>query len=155
MSPSLEPLRVSNLKDACVQRLEGLILSSELKAGERLPSERDLALRLDISRPVLHEALVELAARGLVTILPRRGVVVNDYRMTGSCAILSSLLTYNNGHLDPKFIDSLFAMRLLVEVESRPLAARRRILRAGGGAARTDRCEAGICGRRDPNPDRA
>ena len=55
MNPSLEPLRVSNLKDACVQRLEGLILSSELKAGERLPSERDLALRLNISRPVLHE----------------------------------------------------------------------------------------------------
>lgn len=124
MNPSLEPLRVSNLKDACVQRLEGLILSSELKAGERLPSERDLALRLDISRPVLHEALVELAARGLVTILPRRGVVVNDYRKTGSCAILSSLLAYNNGHLDPKFTDSLFAMRQLVEVESAALAAR-------------------------------
>lgn len=124
MNPSLEPLRVSNLKDACIQRLEGLILSGEIKAGERLPSERDLALRLNISRPVLHEALVELAARGLVSILPRRGVVINDYRKTGSCAILSSLLTYNNGQLDPKFIDSLFAMRKLVEVECANLAAR-------------------------------
>jgi GntR family transcriptional regulator, transcriptional repressor for pyruvate dehydrogenase complex len=124
MNPSLEPLRVSNLKDACVQRLEELILSGELKAGERLPSERDLAIRLNISRPVLHESLVELASRGLVTILPRRGVVINDYRKTGSCAILSSLLTYNNGKLDPKFTDSLFAMRLLVEVESATLAAK-------------------------------
>ena len=30
MIPSLEPLRVSNLKDACVLRLEELILSGEL-----------------------------------------------------------------------------------------------------------------------------
>ncbi len=124
MIPSLEPLRVSNLKDACVLRLEELILSGELKTGERLPSERDLAMRLNISRPVLHEALVELAARGLVSILPRRGVVVNDYRKTGSTAILSSLLTYNNGQLDPKFIDSLLAMRLLLEVEGAALAAK-------------------------------
>lgn len=124
MNPKLEPLRVSNLKDTCVQRLEELILSGELTAGEKLPSERDLALRLNISRPVLHEALVELSARGLVSILPRRGVIINDYRKTGSCAILSSLLTYHNGQLDPKFIDSLFAMRLLVEVETATLAAR-------------------------------
>ncbi len=124
MNAILEPLKVSNIKDACIQRLEELILSGELKAGEKLPSERDLALRLNISRPVLHEALVDLAAKGLVTILPRRGVVVNDYRRTGSCAILSTLLTYNESQLDPAFIDSLFAMRLLVEVEAAGMAAR-------------------------------
>ena len=124
MNAILEPLKVSNLKETCVQRLEELILSGELKADEKLPSERDLALRLNISRPVLHEALVDLAAKGLVTILPRRGVIVNDYRKTGSCAILSSLLSYNEGQLDPSFVDSLFAMRLLVEVEAARLAAR-------------------------------
>jgi DNA-binding FadR family transcriptional regulator len=124
MNAILEPLKVSNLKETCVQRLEELILSGELKAGEKLPSERDLALRLNISRPVLHEALVDLASKGLVSILPRRGVVINDYRRTGSCAILSTLLAYNEGQLDPAFIDSLFAMRLLVEVEAAGLAAR-------------------------------
>ena len=124
MNAILEPLKVNNLKETCIQRLEDLILSGELIAGEKLPSERDLAMRLNISRPVLHEALVDLAAKGLVSILPRRGVVVNDYRRTGSCAILSSLLSYNNGQLDPQFIDSLFAMRVLVEVEAAALAAR-------------------------------
>lgn len=123
MNPSIEPLRVSSLKDACVARLEELILSGELHAGERLPAERDFALRLGVSRPVLHEALVDLASKGLVTIQPRRGVVVNDFRQSGSFAILSSLLNYANGDLDPAFQRSLLAVRILIERETARLAA--------------------------------
>ena len=123
MTLSIEPLQVTSLKEACVSRLEELILSGELKAGERLPSERDFAARLGVSRPVLHEALVDLSAKGLVSIQPRRGVVVNDFRTSGSCAILSSLLAYHNGNLDPDFIASLLAMRVLVETETARLAA--------------------------------
>ncbi|MEA5077040.1 MAG: FadR/GntR family transcriptional regulator [Anaerolineaceae bacterium] len=123
MNLPLKPLQVESLKDACITRMEELILSGELKAGERLPAERDLANRLGVSRPVLHEALVDLAVKGLVSILPRRGVVVNDYRQSGSMAILSSLLNYQNGQFDPQFTDSLFAMRLLIEKETARLAA--------------------------------
>ncbi len=123
MNLALKPLQVESLKEACISRLEELILSGELKAGERLPAERDLAVRLGVSRPVLHEALVDLASKGLVSILPRRGVVVNDYRQSGSMAILSSLLSYQNGQFDPQFTASLFAMRLLVENETARLAA--------------------------------
>lgn len=123
MTLPIEPLQVNSLKSACVARLEELIISGELKAGERLPAERDLAARLGVSRPVLHEALVDLAAKGLVTINPRRGVVINDFRKSGSFAILSSLLTYHNGELDPQFVSSLLAMRILVETETARLAA--------------------------------
>lgn len=123
MTLPIEPLQVNSLKSACVARLEELILSGDLKVGERLPAERDLAARLGVSRPVLHEALVDLAAKGLVTINPRRGVVINDFRKSGSMAILSSLLSYHNGELDPRFVSSLFSMRLLVETETARLAA--------------------------------
>jgi GntR family transcriptional repressor for pyruvate dehydrogenase complex len=123
MTLPIEPLQVNSLKSACVARLEELILSGELKTGERLPAERNLAARLGVSRPVLHEALVDLAAKGLVTINPRRGVVINDFRKSGSFAILSSLLTYHNGELDPQFVSSLLAMRILVETETARLAA--------------------------------
>ncbi len=123
MTLPIEPLQVNSLKSACVARLEELILSGELKTGERLPAERDLAARLGVSRPVLHEALVDLAAKGLVTINPRRGVEISDFRKSGSTAILSSLLTFHNGEIDPKFVNSLFAMRMLVETETARLAA--------------------------------
>ncbi|MEZ0395608.1 MAG: FadR/GntR family transcriptional regulator [Anaerolineales bacterium] len=122
-SPLIEPLRVPSLKEACIQRLEELILSGELKIGERLPPEREFAARLGVSRPVLHEALVDLDAKGLVRIVPRRGVFVNDYRRSGSMAILTSLLAYHNGQLDPTFAQSLLDTRLLLEVETARLAA--------------------------------
>ena len=123
MNLPIEPLQVESLKDACISRLEELILSGELKAGERLPAERDLAVKLGVSRPVLHEALVDLAGKGLVTILPRRGVEVNDFRQSGSMAILSSLLSYHHGEFDPAFTVSLFEMRHLIETENARLAA--------------------------------
>jgi GntR family transcriptional repressor for pyruvate dehydrogenase complex len=126
MQASIEPLKVQSLKAACVNRLEGLILSGELQIGERLPSEREFALRMGVSRPVLHEALVDLGAKGLVQIVPRRGVFVSDYRRSGSLALLSSLLSYHNGQLDPAFAQSLIDMRLIVETETARLAGRNR-----------------------------
>jgi GntR family transcriptional regulator, transcriptional repressor for pyruvate dehydrogenase complex len=123
MQITFEPLKVQSLKEACVSRLEQLILSGELKIGEQLPSERDFALRLGVSRPVLHAALVDLDAKGLVQIVPRRGVFVNDFRRSGSMAILGSLLTYHDGNLDPALIRSLIEMRKLVETETARLAA--------------------------------
>ncbi len=123
MNLPFEPLHVSSLKEACISRLESLILSGELKPGERLPSEREFAAALGVSRPMLHEALVDLEAKGLVSILPRRGVEVSDFRKSGSVAMLSTLLSFHNGALDPQFIASLFDMRILMETETARLAA--------------------------------
>ncbi len=75
---------------------------------------------------MVHEGLVELAARGLVTIRPRVGSVVSDYRSEGSLALLNSLLRFHRGRLDPRMVDSLLAMRLLIEVETCQLAAKHR-----------------------------
>ena len=123
MYNNLEPIKIPSLKDACISRLEELILSGELKIGERLPSEREFASRIGVSRPVLHESLVDLDSKGLVHIVPRKGVYVSDYRRSGSLAILSSLLAFNQGRLDVSFLQSMIDMRLIVETESAHLAA--------------------------------
>jgi GntR family transcriptional regulator, transcriptional repressor for pyruvate dehydrogenase complex len=126
---NIEPIKFQSLKAACVARLEELILSGELRIGDRLPSEREFATRIGISRPVLHEALVDLDTKGLVQIIPRRGTFVSDYRLSGSLSILSSLLAYRNGKLDPLFMQSLIDMRLVVETETARLAALNRTLK--------------------------
>lgn len=123
MQSSFQPIQVPSLKAACIQHLEHLILSGQLKIKEKLPPERQLAAQLQVSRPVVHEALVDLAAKGLVSIIPRHGIIVNDFRTTGSCSLLSSLLAYHEGQLDPAFFDSLLDMRQTLESEIARLAA--------------------------------
>jgi GntR family transcriptional repressor for pyruvate dehydrogenase complex len=61
-----------------VRQIEELILQGVLRPGERLPAERDLAERLDVSRPTLRDALAELESRGLVTARRGAGVFVAE-----------------------------------------------------------------------------
>ena len=61
-----EPIRPAKLADSIAERLEKLILEGALRPGERLLPERDLALKLDVSRPSLREALEKLESRGMV-----------------------------------------------------------------------------------------
>jgi GntR family transcriptional repressor for pyruvate dehydrogenase complex len=123
LSQLLEPIKADSLKDVFVVRFEELILSGKFKIGQKLPSERELALQLGVSRPVVHEGLVELASRGLVSLKPRFGAIVNDYRKEGSITMLSSLIQYQKGKLEPELLNSLLQMRLLMEPEFARFAA--------------------------------
>ncbi len=126
MEELLQPLKADSLKDVFVERFEELILSGKLSIGQKLPSERELAMQLGVSRPVVHEGLVELESRGLVTMKPRVGTVVNDYRREGSLTLLNSLVNYHQGTLEEHIFDSLLEMRNLFEVETARLAAHNR-----------------------------
>ncbi len=64
--------------DGVVYQIETLILDGVLRDGDRLPGERDLAQRLDVSRPILREALKELEARGLLVSTHGGGTFVAD-----------------------------------------------------------------------------
>ena len=121
-----EPLRADSLKDVFVLRFEELILSGKIKIGQKLPSERELALQLSVSRPVVHEGLVELASRGLVSLKPRIGATVNDYRKEGSISLLASLIQYQKGKLEPQLLESLLELRMLLEPAYARLAAQNR-----------------------------
>jgi DNA-binding FadR family transcriptional regulator len=143
MRSTIELIKIKSIKDTCVERLEELILSGELSIGERLPSERNFAFQMGVSRPVLHEALVDLDAKGLVQIIPRRGVYVCDYRRSGSLSILSSLLAYHNGKLDFSILQSLIDMRLVVETEAARLAALNRTPEQLAELYKITRCEQG------------
>ena len=126
MQELLKPIKSESLKEICVARFEELILSGKLAIGQKLPSERELASQLGVSRPVVHEGLVDLAAKGLVSLKPRVGTVVNDFRKEGSLSLLTSLVNYHQGRLDAGLLNSLLEMRMLFEVETARLAALKR-----------------------------
>ena len=74
--PQLRP--VSRLADTVAGELEKRILEGSLKPGDLLPSERDLALELGVSRPSLREAIQKLVAKGLLTTKHGCGTTVTD-----------------------------------------------------------------------------
>lgn len=59
------------------QQLRAAILAGEYKAGDKLPTEMELATLHGVSRVTSAAALSELAREGLVRRLPRRGTIVN------------------------------------------------------------------------------
>ena len=74
---------------------------------------------------MVHEGLMDLAHKGLVTMKPRAGAVISDYINNGSLVILNSLVSYKKGKLDDQLADSLIAMRELFEVECAKLASKK------------------------------
>lgn len=115
-----EPVGHESLADAVVAQIEDLIASGILKQGRKLPSERDLAEMLRVSRPKLREALHVLEERGLVTTKHGEGSFVAP--LTGQ-AMLPALLALYGRH-EPAFFDYLEYRRAQEGFAAR-LAARR------------------------------
>lgn len=61
-----------------VHRIEVLVLEGVLRNGDKLPSERDLACEMNVSRPILREALKMLEAKGILVTRHGQGTVVAD-----------------------------------------------------------------------------
>jgi DNA-binding GntR family transcriptional regulator len=74
-APHPRRLQTPTIVEQVVKELRHLILSGELRPGERLVEER-LTEQFGISRPPLREALRLLARDGLVQTVPRRGSIV-------------------------------------------------------------------------------
>jgi DNA-binding FadR family transcriptional regulator len=74
--PKLAPGFRGSVSTEVSAHLEKLIAVGTLKPGDRLPSERDLAASLGVSRASLREAMHELEAKHLVERRPGRGTTV-------------------------------------------------------------------------------
>src|SRR5436309_3313891 len=74
---SLRPAQRSRLSEQVASRIADGILRGELQPGEHLV-EAALAQSMQVSKSPVREALRDLAARGLITILPRRGAFVRS-----------------------------------------------------------------------------
>jgi GntR family transcriptional repressor for pyruvate dehydrogenase complex len=121
-SPVVPIERVNRFKVSGVvaAQIERMIVSGELGAGDRLPSERELSERFGVSRNSTREALRLLEANGLVTILHGIGSFVNDRDSTAQADQAASLLV-----VDELTVPELFEVRVALEGEMAALAAQR------------------------------
>lgn len=86
MTASIPPLsrRARSVSAEVAAHLEGLIISGELRAGDRLPPERELAANMNISRSSLRQAMFELESKKLIERRQGRGSTVADTPYTAA-----------------------------------------------------------------------
>ena len=112
-----------SIKDMFLAQIEEMILSGELKPGDKLPTEREIADAMSISKTIVHEGIRELARMGFLDVISRQGVYVADYASTGNLDTLLAIIRYRGGMPDKKMISSLLDMRIYLECPAIELLA--------------------------------
>ena len=117
-----EKADASSIGDSALRLLQKKIISGELKAGEWLMPERELAEQMGISRGSLHQAILALEYQGFVSIIPRKGTVVCDYRKHPTPQSLSVIMSYGSTELDESIFGDMMNFRIWMESECARLA---------------------------------
>lgn len=113
----IEPITRQGASEKVVHRLLALVKAGDLGPGDRLPSERELAERFQVSRPTIREAVRALAVLGVVKTRHGGGIFVSAMEASDLLGPLSFFLT-----LQPMEVDRLYQARAVIEGEIAALA---------------------------------
>jgi GntR family transcriptional regulator, transcriptional repressor for pyruvate dehydrogenase complex len=120
-SPVYKLVRTSRLYEQIVQQIEESIVKGDLKAGDQLPAERELALRFGVSRTAVREAVKALREKGLVEAYSGRGTFITD----GTTHAVRQSLDLMVKIGQPEGSSHLAEVRAILEPEIAALAATR------------------------------
>jgi GntR family transcriptional repressor for pyruvate dehydrogenase complex len=92
----------SRAVDGIASQVRAMIASGKLKPGDRLPAERDLAVRLHVSRNTLRESLRALEHAGIIEM--RKGATGGAFVLPGSSGVIVNGLRdlYHLGAITPQ-----------------------------------------------------
>ena len=119
--PIYKTVRTSRLYELIVQQVEDSILQGQLKPGDQLPAERDLAQRFGVSRTAVREAVKTLREKGLVEAYSGRGTFVTNGTSQAIRQSLDLMIRINQQDGSA----NLAELRLVLEPEIAGLAASR------------------------------
>ncbi|MBS7528650.1 GntR family transcriptional regulator [Fusibacter paucivorans] len=110
------------------------IINGEYAAETYLPPERTLATMYEVSRPVVHRAMIRLEGKGLITIMPRKGIRVNDFKRNAKLSTLQSIFDMEKLDINPRlnthmlsFIRKILAMVLEEVTKTKSVSRVKRI----------------------------
>lgn len=106
--------------DLVMRQIRSQISAGSLKAGDRLPSERELASHFGVGRGYVREALHRLEIYGVLQTFPQRGTVVASLGAGALERLIANLID-----LDRDDIAALTETRGILELHSAQLAAQR------------------------------
>ncbi|HEY7555905.1 MAG TPA: FadR/GntR family transcriptional regulator [Candidatus Binatia bacterium] len=120
----LKAIRKTRIYEEVVSQVHDLIKAGKFKAGDQLPSERELAETFKVSRTSVREALRALETEGLVISRTGTGTFVADLPIESLVAPLAKLLIEEKHALA-----DVFELRKLIEPQIASLAAERATVR--------------------------
>ncbi len=120
----LQPVTRRSVPEEVFEQIAADVLSGEMQPGESLPSERQLADVLGVSRPAVREGLKRLSSAGLVEVRHGGLTTVRDFRRHAGLDLLPKLL-FRHGELDTNVFRSILEARLRIGPKVAELAAER------------------------------
>lgn len=119
--PVYKAVKTSRLFEQIVRQVEDSILSGQLKPGDQLPAERELAQHFGVSRTAVREAVKTLSEKGLVEPHSGRGTFVTDGTSQAIRQSLDLMIRINQQEGSAHLTE----MRQVMEPEIAALAATR------------------------------
>jgi GntR family transcriptional regulator, transcriptional repressor for pyruvate dehydrogenase complex len=106
--------------EGIVEQVHDLITAGQLKVGDRLPSERDLAQQLQVGRSTVREAIRAMESLGMLQVRSGEGTFLsaNPHDLRPDVANHNFFRAWDNQH-------KLFEVRKVIEPDLAALAARR------------------------------
>ena len=117
---TFQPIRTKKIYEEIMGQLKDMITSGDLKPGDKLPAERDMAESLKVSRASVREALTALETVGILDIRPGEGTFVRRTSDSETFEPLALLLAVEQ---NPEA--QMMEVRRILETESAALAATR------------------------------
>lgn len=116
----LKPVKTKRIYEEIAEQIRSLVTDGQLQPGDRLPSERELAERLQVSRASVREALSALEMMGLLEILSGEGTFIKEVNIDSVVAPLAWMLS-----LEKDTVLELLEVRKILETQAVVLAAGR------------------------------
>ena len=111
----------STLQNSIISKIKELINYKNLEPGDKLPSERMLADKFEVSRSNVREAIQKLEFYGILKSIPQSGTFVANIGAIAINGMIDDIL-----RLDEPDFKSLVETRILLELKTVRLAALRR-----------------------------
>ncbi len=118
---SITKLDNSTIQNNIIIKIKELINYKNLEPGEKLPSERMLSDKFEVSRSNVREAINKLEFYGILKSMPQSGTFVADIGVIAMNGMIEDIL-----RLDEPDFKSLVETRILLELKTVRLAALRR-----------------------------
>lgn len=113
--------RTDTLRNEVAEHIKGLVKNGQLKPGDRLPTEREMAQEFGVSRTVIRDAVKTLVGVGILEVKHGVGIFVGIMNSNTVARQLSSLLINENDT-----IENLFGVRMVLETAAAGWAAEKK-----------------------------